>query len=228
MRNSGNRRRTYWALVLLALILFLVLRTVWWLPMLMVLVVWWTLKAGQLEQQRYVGTWLRSYIASGVIGTVLFGFIKVVTVALGWMPWPDRPGTWVRFGVDIGDDILAAAWLLATLCLWFVLQKRSLRRYEQEALQGQSRTEGIVLGIPIETKESGARDRKQFYVLLGTTAWIGLVALFMVYLLAQEYMPMDSPLLGLWRANPWFSFFALSIPGLAFGAVLFWWFRKER
>lgn len=234
MRNPSNERRPHGALVLLALILFFVLRALWWLPMLAVLGVWWLLKSQQLEQQRYVGTWIWSYIAAGIITTVLFGLIKVASVALGWIRWPDEPGEWASFGVDIGGDILAAAWLLTTLCLWFVLRQRWLRGYEQEILQdqGQSCPEDAAPNVPIGTKESAVRDRKKFYVLLGMAAWISLVAIFVAYMEGLTEISVDSPLLWLWeaypRGDPWFSFFALSIPGLAFGTCLFWWFHKEK
>lgn len=199
--------------------------------MLLVLGVWWALKSGHPEQQPNVGIWVRSYIAAGIITTALFGLIKVAGVALGWIRWPAQ--VWLPFAVDIGDDILAAAWLLATLCLWFVLRQRWIRRYEQERLrdQGQSWPKGTAPGVPIETKESAAPDRKQFYALLGMAAWVSFAAIYVwwpeTYSGPGLVVPLEPSAPDVYDAR-WFSFFALSTPGLAFGSVLFWWFRKEK
>lgn len=74
------------------------------------------------------------------------------------------------------------------------------------------------------------RKRKQLYVLLAAPAWVSLVVLiaYIDYAATTDLKvggggwPQPSP--GEWV----FQAFALSLPAVLLGAILFWWFGKDR
>jgi len=74
-------------------------------------------------------------------------------------------------------------------------------------------------------------NRKQLRVLLAACTWVSLAALFVLYMERADVPGSSSRFLWVWRIYPrdipWVSFFILSLPGLLFGAVLYWWFGNE-
>ena len=75
------------------------------------------------------------------------------------------------------------------------------------------------------------KNRKQLRVLLAACTWVSLAALFVLYMERPDVPGSSSRFLWVWhiypRDIPWVSFFILSLPGLLFGAVLYWWFGNE-
>jgi hypothetical protein len=74
-------------------------------------------------------------------------------------------------------------------------------------------------------------NRKQLRVLLAACIWVSLAGLFVLYVERVDEPGSSTWFLSVWhiypRGVPWFSFYILSIPGLLFGVVLFWWFGNE-
>ena len=75
------------------------------------------------------------------------------------------------------------------------------------------------------------KNRKQLRVLLAACTWVSLAGLFVLYMERADVPGPYSRFLWVWhiypRDIPWVSFFILSLPGLLFGVVLYWWFGNE-
>jgi hypothetical protein len=75
------------------------------------------------------------------------------------------------------------------------------------------------------------KNRRQLHVLVAACTWVSLAGLFVLYMERAGEPGPYGWFLWVWRIYPrgipWFSFFILSVPGLLFGAVMFWWLGNE-